>query len=215
MKYNITAKIGAVSGILACLGEFAVETYAAFHYPGYSAISQSISRLGSYESPFYILITSWSVVFTFLISLFAYGFWIAFKRDFKGAKLASFLIFLYGLGEGLVAGIFPMDTTLIDKVDLLGAHNISSGIGVLSLVLFPFVVRPLFSGKNRREEIITWLVAVFGLLFFLLFLLAKFDYYSILVPFKGFWQRMFQVIYYSYFVFIALRIIKQDRVYSM
>ncbi len=215
MKYNITAKIGAVSGILACVGEFAVETYAAFHYRGYSAISQSISRLGAHESPFYILITSWSVVFTFLISLFAYGFWIAFKKDFLGAKLASFLIFVYGLGEGLVAGIFPMETTLIDKVDLFSAHNISSGIGVLSLVLFPFVVRPLFSGKDWREEIVTLLVAVFGLLFFLLFLLSKFDYYPILVPFKGLWQRFFQVIYYSYFIFIAIRMLKLDREYSV
>ncbi len=84
MKSDIIVKIGAVSGILACVGEFTVETYAASNYPGYSAISQSISRLGTLESPFYSLITSWSVVFTVLITVFAYGFWTAFKNDFLG-----------------------------------------------------------------------------------------------------------------------------------
>ncbi|MCG2461243.1 DUF998 domain-containing protein [Flavobacteriaceae bacterium F89] len=202
------SRLGAVSGILACVGGFVVETYAASNYPGYSPISQSISRLGSLESPLYYLITGWSVVFTILITVFAYGFYTAFRNEFHRVKLASFLIFIYGLGEGLVAGIFPMDTTVIDRIDLFDPHNIASGIGVASLVLFPFVVEPLFRGKDRKGAMYTLLVAVFGLLFFLLFLLAKFDYYPILVPFKGLWQRLFQVIYYSYFMFIAIRMIK-------
>lgn len=205
---NSIIRIGAISGILALVGEFAIEIYAAANYPGYSSISQSISRLGAHESPFHLLITNWSLVFTLFISLFAYGFWTAFKNDFIYAKLASVLIFFYGLGEGVVAGIFPMATPAIDNVDIFSAHNISSGIGVMSLVLFSFVTLALFWGKDRRGVVFTLLVALFGLFFFLLFLLAKFNFYPILVPFKGLWQRLFQAIYYSYFIFLAVRMIK-------
>ncbi|MGV8813894.1 MAG: DUF998 domain-containing protein [Gelidibacter sp.] len=192
--------MAAIAGVMACVMELIIEYYAASKNPGYSPISQSISYLGNPESPTHHLVKIGSVIFTILFVLFAFGFFKAFNHSFDKSKMATLLLVLYGFGQGMGAGLFSLDASK-SKVSWMNiGHDIFSGIGDVALVLFPMVMLFFFS-KTKRY--FTMLISVLGIAFMLLFLSAKFEWTPQTIPYKGLWQRLFQVVYFVYFMFIA------------
>ena len=85
-------------------------------------------------------------------------------------------------------------------------HNTIGGVGLLALIALPLVMVPVF--KTTRFKRITgfsWVIFTVGLLFFLMFTLAK-----LLNPghgvfsLEGLWQRLYLVDYYAYLIVIAV-----------
>lgn len=193
-------RMAAIAGVVACVMEFIIEFYAASKNPNYSPISQSISYLGNPESPTHHLITIWSLIFTILFAFFAFGFFKAFKDSSKKIEIATLLLVLYGLGQGMGAGLFSMDASKAQNSWVNISHDVFSGIGDVALVLFPLVMLFYFSKIKRYLTVLT---AVLGIAFMLLFLSAKFELMPHTMPYKGLWQRLSQFVYYGYFIFIS------------
>lgn len=203
-------KFGAWSCIMACIGEFAVEIYAASQLGDYDSFRQTISYLGHTDSPTNTLITLWGVGFSTLFVFFGLGFGKAF-REFKHIGLAVAFIWIYGIAQGIGAAYFSIDISSPDPNAFWDLHNLLSGFGDTALVLFPFVMIGFFRTKDQRALRTTTLMAWCGLFFLFLFLGSKYFSETGLGNYKGFLQRVFQLVYYIYFVFIALRMIKIKR----
>lgn len=202
MSVNFKVKLGGILGILACVGQIAIEIYAASKNPDYNAISQTISYLGTLESPTYILMVIWSVLFSLLFLLFTLGFWHFFQSRFKYANLTTILLIIYGLAQGAVAGFFPMDANSNKNSLTHNIHDIFSGLGDVALVFFPLVMLFYFKGKSY---VFTLIISILGIGFVLVFLSAKFKVFQSITPFSGLWQRTFQIIYFGYIMFIAFK----------
>ena len=197
---NLRVQIAALSGALACILEFVMEVYAASKNTGYHSMSQTISYLGNPISPTYHLIKIWNIVFAVLFIYFAWGFYTVFKKQGAIIKTAFVLLLIYGLAQGLGAGIFTMDALKTQNTWSNLWHNVFSIVGDIGMVLFPLVMARYFVKEAR---LFSQLISVGGIFFIALFLLAKFEAIQQIVNYKGLWQRIFQGFYYIYFLFIA------------
>lgn len=195
--------MAAIAGALACFMEFVIEFYAASKNAGYNSMLQTISYLGNPVSTTYHLIKIWNIIFAVLFVFFAFGFYNAFKKHNCLIKTAFFLLLIYGLAQGLGAGIFTMDALKTQNTWANLLHNVFSIVGDMAMVLFPLI---MFYCFTKGERLFTLLISVLGIVFITLFLLAKFGGISQTIHYKGLWQRMFQGFYYTYFLFIAYKI---------
>ena len=106
---KIFINISALICLLTCAGEFISLCILGKYYPGYSQLKNTMSQLGVSVSPVSSEISLWWIISGLLFTIFGIGVWIAFMGRGKPARLASLLIILYGLGEGIGSGIFKAD----------------------------------------------------------------------------------------------------------
>ena len=210
-RYNLKnaelIKFGAWSCIMACIGEFAIEMYASSQLADYDSFRQTISYLGHTSSSLNGLMTFWGGIFTLLLVFFAIGFGKVFKK-FRSVGFAVTLILIYGIAQGIGAAYFSMNISGPGPDTFWEVHNLSSGLGDIALVLFPFLMLGCFGAADKKTLRITAFTAWCGLFFVCLFLIAKYFPSSSLGDYKGLLQRIFQLIYYGYFTFIAIKMLK-------
>ena len=78
-KRSIAVYISAIACLIACAGDFLMLFLPGRYYPGYSQLSDSISKLGTSASPVSGIFSAWWVIYGLLIILFAFGFRKAFS----------------------------------------------------------------------------------------------------------------------------------------
>lgn len=193
--------IGAFSCFLVCLGDFAITFFLGFLYPGYDFLNQSESYLGSSNSPVALYMTIWGVCFSLLFIAFAYGLKKSIFHEGRWQTIAIWSIVVYGLGEGLGSGLFPYDH-IGDELSFSGQlHSLFSGIGEAGLILLPFVIMKIFpKDLFPRLNRFALFVGCSGIAFTIIFLLAK----PISLPYRGLWQRIYLLDYYSLLVVLAM-----------
>lgn len=189
--------IGIISFCLFFVMEIVTDIWFGSMYPGYNWKTQSLSYLGQSGSPVEHWVQLSSILFTILIIFFAYSFY-QINESNKWAGIAAFMLVVYGLGEGLGSGFFPIDPsgTIITMNGRL--HNIFGGIGDTGLVLFPFVLMLMFpKTENYKLHIYLWSVVGIGLLMASFFLIAKYFHpNNFILSYKGVWQRIYLFNYY-------------------
>ena len=189
--------IGIVSFCLFFVMEIVADIWFGSMYPGYNWKAQSLSYLGQRGSPVEQWVQLSSILFTILITFFAYSFY-QINESNKWVGIAAFMLIIYGLGEGLGSGFFPID--LPDAIVTMNGrlHNIFGGIGDMGLVLFPFVLMLMFPKiENHKLHIYLWSVVGIGLLMASFFLIAKhFHPNNFISSYKGVWQRLYLFNYY-------------------
>jgi hypothetical protein len=205
---------GLLAGLIACWGDFIALFVLGNLYPGYSHLTNTWSSLGASASPVSGIISLWWIIMGFLFLWFALGFRLAFIQVNPYVKAATWILILYGLGEGAGSGLFKAD----HSGDLLTVsaiiHNLLGGIGIAAILILPLVMQKIISKKsNRGFFIFSWIVLISGSVILILFLSRYFCSDScILVRFKGLWQRLFVLDYYIYLtVIIVLMIGKKSR----
>ena len=129
---------GFVLGALAMVGDFLIPALLARKYPGYSHLRDTISTLGTAESPVRALTSMWLVGLGVCFLVFAAG--QASQLQLSTWRHVMYLagIVAFGIGAGIVAGFFPEDPlgsaeTISGKI-----HGIGSGFGSILLLLTPF-----------------------------------------------------------------------------
>lgn len=196
MKENILW-IGIVSFWLFFVMEVVTDIWFGSQYPGYNWKTQSLSYLGQRGSPVEHWVQLCSILFTILITLFAYSFY-QINNSNKWAGIAACMLIVYGLGEGLGSGFFPIDSP--DAIITMNGrlHNIFGAIGDTGLVLFPFVLMLMFPKiENYKLHIYLWSVVGIGLLMVSFFLIAKYFHPdNFILSYKGVWQRIYLFNYY-------------------
>lgn len=208
-KRNAKLWVGLISIWLFFILEFITDIWFGSIYPGYDWKTQSISYLGQRGSPIENWVSIWGIFFTLLVLIFAYAFYQFYKSN-KWAKIAALALLVYGLGEGIGSGCFPIDPPGMD-ITLSGRlHNIFSGIGDTGIVLLPFIFMFMFPRKeNRKLHVYLWIVVGIGSIMACFFLIAK--YYrpdNFILDFKGLWQRIYTFNYYVMLLVISVKMFR-------
>ena len=138
-----------------------------------------------------------------LLIIFAVGFRYVYENSKKLAGIASVLVILYGIGEGLVSGVFPADKAGEVHTWTGLVHDGIGGIGVMAIMVFPLVMRKVIPDL-MKVSIIFFLIGAAGvMLFFISRIVVAPD--NFLAVYKGSWQRLYVLDYYGYIMIIAVR----------
>lgn len=205
-------RAGLASCILAGVGQFATDYWFIRHYPGYNWLAESASRLGQVGSPVIQEVAVWGVVFAVLIILFGISFFQAFFKEGPWARLAAGMIILYGLGEGVGSGLFPVDPVGGLKARSTFLHDLFSMMGDAGLMLLPLVLLKVFP-RNAHPVFfrLSWFAIISGLSLASLFTLTKmFPQESGILYYRGVWQRLYILIYHLYLVAVAFKMLPRQ-----
>lgn len=214
LNYHI---LSAQVCILACIGDIVILFVLGKYFPGYSQLKDTISHLGSTVSPVSKLISTWSVLLGIIFITFGITFKKVFADKGKISELASWLIILYGIGEGIGSGIFKADQIANLPTTSGIIHEIFGAIGVFSVVILPLIASKVITKEEKSSfQLISKIVFVLGLTLLLLFVFRFSNYKaSFLFIYKGLWQRLFLFNIYIYLSTIAFLIIKRQRTHSI
>ena len=145
--------------------EIVTDIWFGSNYPGYNWKAQSLSYLGQRGSPVEQWVQLTSILFTILITFFAYSFY-QINESNKWAGIAACMLIIYGLGEGLGSGFFPID--LPDAIVTMSSLNVIAGeLDGLGLLMASF-----------------FLIA------------KHFHPNNFITSYKGVWQRLYLFNYY-------------------
>jgi hypothetical protein len=203
----------AVAGMMAFAGDFLVTIVLGFFYPHYNHLQLVMSDLGSSQSPVAFWVGLWWVVFGILFVAFAVGFAAAFGLGGRWTLFAASLIALFGLGAGVGAGLFPMDSVGEEATVAGGLHDALAGVGFCAIALVPLASLAVFGLKGTPA--MTWFsigAFVLGLAVFILFVISEDAASSAgILAYVGLWQRLFLLIHYTYLGVIAVRMLRLAR----
>lgn len=177
----------------ATLGDLIVPTILSSKYPNYNALYETISTLGTEESPVRFWAKLNLIVVGLLFLSFAFAQLSLFENRNWAVNLYFTAIIIYGIGC-IIAGIFSEDPKGVEESVSGKIHGISSGLGFLFLILCPLVATYIaeFSVKNTTNV----LFFLFGLISFILFLVSE-NKTNGFLSFTGLFQRINLVILYS------------------
>lgn len=205
--------ISAIACFTGCIGDFYATYVLGDYFPGYSHYIGTMSKLGTTASPVSEIISSWWIILGFLTILFAIGFSKAFGYSNKYVKIATWLLILYGLGEGLGSALFKAESVKNTLNIPAILHEVMGGIGIFAILLLPLAlikIIPCTSAPGFHR--LSVLVITIGIILIALFLLPLyFREMNLLARNKGLWQRLFVLDYYLYLIVIAVIMIKKQR----
>ncbi|MEZ5072355.1 MAG: DUF998 domain-containing protein [Bacteroidales bacterium] len=189
-------RIGLVAIWLFFVLEWVTDIWFGSRFPGYDWHAQSMSYLGQSGSPIETWVTLWGVAFTLLILLFDVAFYQTFREKTWG-KIAAFALLIYGLGEGLGSGCFPINPPGTPLTFDGRMHNIFSGIGDTGIVSFPFLLMFVFPRESYRGfRRYLWVTVGIGTTMACFFLIAKYNRPdNLILDYKGVWQRIYTLNY--------------------
>jgi hypothetical protein len=210
---KIIVYIGSAACFAGCTGDFLSLFILGREYPGYSQLSDTMSSLGASSSPVSGIISAWWIILGFLMIIFACGFRAAYSPGDKNAKIAFWLIVLYGLGEGMGSGLFKADRVAGSYTTSFIVHDILGGAGVTAILVLPLFVqkiKPIFSSTGFI--IFSRITLILGTLFLILFTFRFIgNAENIITRNEGLWQRLFVLVYYIYIIAIALKMVSGYR----
>ena len=198
--------ISAFIGIAACLGDLFLTYLLGTWRPGFRQSFQPMSDLGHTGSPVAAIASTWWVIMGLMFIIFGYGFHKAFSNHGKAAKAAAWMLALYGIGEGLGSGLVASTPGNSFQTPSSIIHNLLGGVGVAAAFLLPFIIMKIF-GARRSPALYwySWFTTVTGMPFFVLFSIATFYHpEGSWISYLGLWQRLFMLIYYMFFICLAV-----------
>ncbi len=214
MRTKVKERSAAVISFLACTVACVGDTTAVYIfgtlYPGYNHLMQPMSALGASGSPVARLASAWWVLIGILFILFAAGYRRVYTSAGPRYKIVSWLIALYGAGEGIGSGIFP-GNRIGGHLTPLGIVHITLGVlGVAAIMVLPFVMLGTFSkAQNIVMRYFSLAAAASGIITVLLFNLSNvINAADTVFSYRGLWQRVFVFIYYVYLMVIAYRMLR-------
>jgi len=203
--------ISSAACLIACAGEFVTIFVFGARYPGYSQLKNTMSSLGASASPVSAEISLWWIIMGVLFIIFGTGLRLAFSAKGWYARSASWLVILYGIGEGIGSGAFKADHILNAPTTSAFIHNVLGGIGVTAILIFPLVIRKVIT-RNETPffQTFSWVIFVTGILTIIAFLFRfSSGQDNFLSLYKGLWQRLFMLNTYIYLSVIAILMLKK------
>nr|MCH9813998.1 DUF998 domain-containing protein [Campylobacterota bacterium] len=166
----------------------------SFKYDGYNHLIDTISALGSNDSP-----VAWQeslnlIVIGILYIIFSFGQNNRFKITSKYTRRYFLGIFIFGVGT-IIAGIFPEDSKGLTQESISDKmHGIFSAIGLIFLIFNPLWAT--FIDEFRKYKLLNSVLFVFGLLTFILFLASE-NIETGFLQYTGLFQRVNLLVLYS------------------
>ncbi len=194
---------------LVCVGDPIALYVFGRKYPGYCQVADSISSLGAAISPVSDQISTWWMILGSVFVVFALGFNKVYKERGKTVITATWLIAVYGLGEGLGSGLFKADHIGDSLTTSAMIHDTLGVSGNVSVLILPLVMRRIFPKEEHRAfYIFSGVVLYVGIVTSLLFLSKHFGS-NVISLYIGLWQRITLINFYIYFMVIATMMLKE------
>lgn len=175
--------------------------------PDYNPISDTISQMGTPESPYSLVLNGGFVIYGVLMGVAAYGFHRRLRYTAMGNTLVV-LLSIHAVGTILLT-IFPDSLEFTGKHftdDIL--HNTASAISYPALLIGILV----FTRIARQEKALR-VVVVIGLAVVILNLLLPFvAMFGPFKPISGLMQRLFMASSFLWLVFTSLLLYKKPGV---
>jgi hypothetical protein len=202
---KILIKWTSFAGIAGCLVDLISMFILGREIKGYSPLSNTMSMMGTSNSPVDHQIALWWILMGILFIIFGLGIRYAFSDKKKLAIIASWLIILYGVGEGLGSALFPEDIPGTSHTFTGLLHNFMGGLGTTSITIFTLVMAKLIP-EYKKFSYVVFIVGMTGIIFFGI---GQFWHNptNFFVMNKGLWQRIFVMDYYLYVIVIAIKLI--------
>ena len=199
--------LSAITCFMATAGDFLVMGFAGSKYPGYRMFHDTESMLGATASPVASMTSTWWIVLGILFTIYGLGFLLTYKEYGKTARLAAWLIVLYGIGEGMGSGIFPANYVNGNLTFSGKVHDTLGGLGIAGMFILPLLVRRIIPEKKHPVLYSSAIpVIAFGLLALILFSIAKLKSQPVefITTWKGLWQRLLTLNFYIYLDILAV-----------
>lgn len=176
--------------LLAIVGEFAVCAVLGRGVPGYDPRTEAMSALGAGGSPVQLWYRAWLV---WLGPAFAVGaflvhaevIWASSSPSLATASAACLVAF--GVGAGIVAGIFPGSGS--GRLSAM-LHGAGSALGFMALVAVPMLLGLAFKTQEPAFSLLSLVCFAASVAFFVLFVMAdKAAFAGTWVSWGGWWER--------------------------
>jgi hypothetical membrane protein len=181
-------------GFIAVAGDFIIPAIISKRYPDYSQLHDTISTLGTNKSPVKKQTSIWLISLGFLLICFGIGQCLKFVDYSWKHLLYTWGILAYGVGAGIIAGIFPEDPKGIEETLSGKVHGISAGLGFIFLLINPLLALGIDEFNGLEWFNIGFFVV--GLITFILFLMSEKNEKGIFAL-SGLWQRLNLLALYS------------------
>lgn len=180
-----------------------IPFFIAIPYKGYSHTQTVMSVLGCKASPLGWLYNVWMVVSGCTITFFGYFIFQYYRENQYGLAIALLVFFvLYGIGDEVISGFFPVnekkeDVTLSSKI-----HGIGSVIGFMAFQFAPLILGILQLKNNETSlgicSILFFILSFIAFIFFIIGEKPKFQ--NTLFALTGLWQRLICALIYTPFI---------------
>jgi hypothetical protein len=156
--------------IVAALADLLIPVILGFKYTGYDHFRDTISTLGTKESPVKKQESINLIIVGILFLVFALGQRFAFKNVGWSHNLYICGIIAFGIGC-ILAGIFPEDSKGFRESVSGKIHGIASGIGFIFLILNPLWAT--FIDAFEKYQALNIFLFGAGIITFALFMLSE------------------------------------------
>jgi len=190
--------------LLATLGDLLVPIIIGIEYPGYNHLVDTISTLGTNNSPVQKFQCINLITVGILFITFSVGQGLAFTQIKWCHRLFVLGIVLFGV-RTILAGIFPEDPKDIAETVSGKIHGIASGIGFIFLILNPLWAIWIAEFKDLRY--INMTLFVLAVLTFILFMISE-NISSGILKYTGLFQRLNLIILYGHLILNYIWIIR-------
>jgi hypothetical membrane protein len=181
-------------GFIAATGDFIIPAIISKRYPNYSQLHDTISTLGTDKSPVKKQTSLWLIALGFFLICFGIGQSLKFVDHTWKHWLYTWGIIAFGVGAGIIAGIFPEDPRRVEETNSGKVHGISAGLGFIFLLLNPLLALGIDEFNGLEWFNISFFVI--GVITFILFLVSEKNEHGI-VALTGLWQRLNLLALYS------------------
>jgi len=190
--------------LLATLGDLLVPIIIGVEYPGYNHLIDTISTLGTSNSPVQKFQCINLIAVGILFIIFSVGQGLAFTQIKWCHRLFVLGIVLFGVGT-ILAGIFPEDPKGIAETISGKIHGIASGLGFIFLILNPLWAIWIVEFKDLKYVNIT--LFILAILTFILFVTSE-NIDSGILQYTGLFQRLNLIILYGHLILNYIWIIR-------
>ena len=190
--------------LLATLGDLLVPIIIGVEYPGYNHLIDTISTLGTSNSPVQKFQCINLIAVGILFIIFSVGQGLAFTQIKWCHRLFVLGIVLFGVGT-ILAGIFPEDPKGIAETISGKIHGIASGLGFIFLILNPLWAIWIVEFKDLKYVNIT--LFILAILTFILFVTSE-NIDSGILQYTGLFQRLNLTILYGHLILNYIWIIR-------
>lgn len=151
--------IGYISLLLFAVGDFLVPYFLGPRLPNYDPLTSVISLIGKVGSPTQHIFAHVEIVTGTLALIGAPAVYETFvSNSRKAAVLLAGGVAAFGIGECIFTGVFSVNHQVpwITLGDLI--HGAGSGIGLVGLLIFPYILARCYRALNRSRRAQVYLV---------------------------------------------------------
>lgn len=203
----IDNKIFNIILLITIFLEFFIPFVLKHFYDGYEAKTMVMSVLGGKNSPVKKVYNVWLIYLGLFFIFTAFIYYDSFKNiSYITAIITLFSIISFGIGGGILSGIFSVSKLKSDMTKDMAIHGIGSAIGFMALLLFPLLNSIIcFKKNNISFGIFSIISFIFGMIFFILFIMGdKETFKDSIISYEGIWERLTLFCIYLPFVYKAI-----------